>query len=356
MVTASHWIMTDIPSLSFITISFYISILAVKRHNNCLFLFSGILCGVSILTRFTSLILLFVIPLYLLVNKISIKKLLLFGYGLGGILLPYLIWAQIRFGFFLSPFINANMAVSDTVDGAFYYLKNFLTIYPLIILLGLIVYIVYQVLLLKPSILKKPQELLVQFHIKLTNKFSRDDLVLGLWAILFLIYISITPHKEVRYIIPIALPLYILSAKGFYALFENKKPLIKTAVLLFIIILSISSFSGAFSRLNEPFFNTQETAPIKISNYLKSLEVKNEVIYANHDYPVYAYYTGMNVVVLVNQDQHFYAVFPNNMQENGYFVYYKNILKEPNYDWLESNEHFNRLKEIEDILVYEYTS
>ena len=355
MVTASHWIMTGIPALSFILISFYISILAIKKNNDWLFLLSGIIFGVSILTRFTSLVLFFIIPLYLLLNKVPKSKVLIFGYGLSGALLPYLIWAQIKFGFFLLPFIKANMAVSDTNNGIFYYLKNFLTIYPPIILVGLIFYIMYQLFLIKFSILKKPHEMLVQFRIKLTNNFSRDDLVFGLWIILFLIYISITPHKEVRYIIPIALPLYIFSARGFYALLENKNSLIKNTVVLFFIVLSIVSFSGAFSRLNGPFLNTQETVPVKVSNYIKSLGESNKVIYSNQDYPVYAYYTGMRVVKIEQQDKTFYSAFPSNMPKDGFFIYYKNIPKEPNYEWLESNKHFKRLKEIDNVIVYEYT-
>ena len=354
IVTASHWIMTDIPSLTFIIISFYLLLLAFKRDNNLLFLFSGIFFGISILTRFTSLILTVIILIYAIIKKINFRKLIWIGCGLAIIITPYLIWAQIKYGFFMAVFINANMAVSDNNGGGLFYIKNILAVYPLVIIIGLLIYIIYQILSIKTCISEEFFRFIKKLGITYKNKFLYDEIILWLWIIIFLLYISITSHKEIRYIIPIALPIYLLSAKGFYLLVKNVKVGFKVFVILLIVILSIVSFSGSFSKLNEPFINTYQTDAVKVSMYIKSLNIWNGTIYANNDYPVYAYYTGMLVKKLQSDDTNFYSDFPNNMPSHGFFIFDREIPKEPNYEWLQSNKKFKKIKEIGNLVIYEY--
>lgn len=354
MVTASHWIMTDIPSLTFITISFYLLVLASKKNNIFLYSLSGVFFGISILTRFTSLILLFIIAIYVIINKIEWKKIVFFCCGLIVSLLPYLIWAQITYGFFLIPFINAQKAVSDNVGNVLFYIINFLKVYPFIIVLGLFIYIGYLFLLVNTTIKKGAKSIIIKFKIVMNNNINKLDIVLCLWIFIFLIYISIIHHRELRYTIPIAIPAYLLASRGYTIFVNNKNKFIKSFSILFIIILSIANFGESFSRLNEPFINTEMTDAVAVSTYIKSLNQENSVIYANNDYPVYAYYTGMKVVKLEYQDESFYKFYLEDMNRNGFFIYYKNTEKEPSQSWLDSNSHFLKIKEVGNIIVYEY--
>ncbi|NIA04130.1 MAG: hypothetical protein GWP09_02150, partial [Nitrospiraceae bacterium] len=54
-VEASHWIMTSTSSLTFAMIAFYLSIIALKKKSRTYILLSGVLMGISFLTRFTSI-------------------------------------------------------------------------------------------------------------------------------------------------------------------------------------------------------------------------------------------------------------------------------------------------------------
>ena len=90
-----------------------------------------------------------------------------------------------------------------------------------------------------------------------------------------------------------------------------------------------------------------------MSEYLKGLN-STDIIYSNQNYPVYAYYTGMRLQALWPQDKTFYDVFPKNMEEAGFFILYRNVNKEPNFQWLESSDKFTRLKEFGEIIIFSY--
>jgi 4-amino-4-deoxy-L-arabinose transferase-like glycosyltransferase len=343
IVMASHWIMTDIPVLTFITIAFYLLILASKKQNNFLYLLSGLFFTISILTRFTALILIFVIPVYMFINRIKIKQMFYFIVGFLVSLLPYLIWAQSKYGFFLAPFINARRAVSDQVGSIFFYLKHFFEVYPLIVFIGILIYFGF---------------LIFKFMSNKKIRLNKNDIVFIIWGIIFFCYISIMPHKEPRYILLLTIPLYLLSSRGYDLIFKYKR--IKILLISVTILLVIFSFAGAFSKIGPiskeriSFINRRITDEVAVSRYLVSLNKTVNLIYSNQNYPVYAYYTGMDVEVLINQDRHFYNVFPNNMKKEGFFIYYKSVKKEPNKKWLDSNKKFIRLKEIGDVIVYDY--
>ena len=42
------------------------------------------------------------------------------------------------------------------------------------------------------------------------------------------------------------------------------------------------------------------------------------------------------------------------MPKEGFFIYYIDWNKQPNQKWIDSNEHFTKLKEIENIIIYKY--
>ena len=136
LVNASHWIMATMPSMTFLAISFYILLKATKKNNKWLYLFSGIIFTISILIRFTSIPLLAVVVAYAYLIKESRKGMLWFGYGLVGSMLPYLIWVQIKYGFFLSVFLHGSGAVSDQVGNVFYYFIYMFEVFSAIIIVG----------------------------------------------------------------------------------------------------------------------------------------------------------------------------------------------------------------------------
>jgi hypothetical protein len=161
------------------------------------------------------------------------------------------------------------------------------------------------------------------------------------------------PHKELRYIFPIALPLILLSAGGisYFTAHENK--VIKYMSLIALVLLGVFSFMPVFERTSQPFINTFQTEEMKASEFIKQNYTPSTTIYTNNNYPVFAYYTQMKVVVLEERDQMFYSVFPDNMKEEGIIIVYKGF-NHPTLEWIDSNAHFKLAKEFENLIVYHY--
>ncbi|MFA4886740.1 MAG: glycosyltransferase family 39 protein [Candidatus Nanoarchaeia archaeon] len=335
IVRQAHSIMTDVPSLVFFAVAFYCLIKASKIESKKWYLLSGFFLGIAILTRFTQLILISVFIIYILVKKISLQKIRHILLAFSAVLFPYLLWAQLKFGFFLIPFIRANSAVSDQVGNIFFYIANLSKVYPLMILLGVIPYLII-----------------------VYKKRSWLDTVLVSWILIFLAYVSITPHKELRYILPITVPLFLISARGFVEFFETKKLLMKSLVIISIVLLGFYQLPDGekvkeLFGVNQPFINAYESPAQEISEYLVSLNETDRVIYANHEYPVYGYYTNLKIKTVYGGEE-FYRWYPANMRESGFFVFYKEVKKYPAQEWLDSKKEFKKIKETEEIIVYRY--
>ena len=337
MVTASHWIMTDSPSMTLIIMALYFLRRASKTQEDYLFFFAGVFFSAAILMRFTSLVLIIVLALYFFVDRTSRRRIKICVLGFALALLPYLIWAQYEYGFFLSPFIKANRAVSDATGGGLFYLSHFIEVYPLLVVIGLLIYAVWEC-----RALISKERFGGNRRIEAQGAQSRMDVILVGWILLFLAYISLVPHKEVRYILPMAPAVYLLSSRGYTFLLSCKNRSVYYGVLFMVIILGVFSFSSSFSRLQEPFINEAVSDPVGVSQYITSLYMEDGVIYANTDYPVYAYYTGMDIKVLRDQDETFYESFASTMDRKGFFVYYKNLKKEPAQEWLDAQKQFTK--------------
>jgi 4-amino-4-deoxy-L-arabinose transferase-like glycosyltransferase len=353
-ITASHWIMTDVPSVTFIAFAFYFLILASRKNHVLLYGLAGAFFSAAVLLRFTSLILLFVVPLYFFVCKIRWQKLIPVCIGGAVLMLPYLVWAQLRFGFFLMPFIRANIAVNEPEGGPLYYLIHFAEVYPAYIIVGILIYVFLFFLLLKPKFQKLRTENFYDVSVARNLKMEtyRNDIVLWLWLILFLAYLSFIPHKEPRYIIPAAIPLFIIGAKGYADLLQRRN-VVSYAIVLLLAILIVPACVTAISHLQGPFINRTLTSPIIASQYIVE-HYPNAHIYANHDYPVFAYYTGLPVQV-VPGDSSFFSVFQQEMQTPGIFVEYTDVGKYPRQEWLNNRTEFRPVYAINNIVLYEYT-
>ncbi len=355
-ITASHWIMIDVPSTTFLTIAFYLLVVATKRDSEVLYTLSGAMFGAAILTRFTSLIVILVVPLYFLIIKVRWSRLLYVIAGSSALLIPYFAWAQMRYGFFLSPFITAHRAVSDSVGDASYYFSHFTEIYPLFVVIGLIIYFVAVLVRVRPFTAREEDVLVLGIRLKVDVKAVENlrstEAVLILWIVLFFAYMSTTPHKEPRYILPLAPPLLLLASLG-YAHLLRQKNWLRVGAAALLLVLTAPALQAALKNLRPPYVISEVTETVSASRFLVSLRQRGAVVYANYDYPVLAYYTGLPTVV-VPSDQSFYSEYPKLMKRPGFFVFYRGLQKEPTQTWLNTQPSFRKIRESREIIIYRF--
>ncbi|QQG38447.1 MAG: glycosyltransferase family 39 protein [Candidatus Woesearchaeota archaeon] len=331
LIQTSHQILTDNTAITISLISLYLFIKAIKTKKNYLFVLAGVFLSVSILTKYTSLILIPTILLFALFNNTKIRNYLSTIIGFLIPMIPFFIFLTLNNINILSPFLTyLNASRAETLPILCNYTKSFLIVFPIITILGLI-------LLLMPLI---------------KNKLNKNDLILAIWITAFLAFMQTIHYREPRYLLVIAPPIFLLSSRGIYFFFKEKLKFKKITITLFILLAIISFIP--FVPLTEcyPKEQANQETPI-IANYIKINLDKNKILYANHYYPLLAYYTKFNTTVVWPQNEEFYKVFPKNMQKEGYFIYYKGI-KHPDQQFLDNNEKFIKLKEFDTAILYSY--
>jgi len=355
LVESGHWIMTEAPALSLLIGSIYFLIKSDLKNNYNLFL-SALFTGLAILMRFTSIIVAGIFVLYMLMNNRTFNfiknSLIVWGVYVLAVLAPYLIWVQFKYNFFLFTIIRANTVVSDYNESIFFYFTAVFTYFPPLLIAGLFL-IIYKSF-------KNP-------------KYNLNEKFLITWFFIYLIYITLTPHKEARYMMPLLPPLIILTSYEIKNLFKNIffskhiqhknlskkhnniiKVFVKCAFVLLILVLSIFSFHSAFIKINQSLINTHPTLEITLSEFIKSSNITANLIYSNSEFPVLAYYTGLKVSPIYARNLDFYNFYETHMQEPGLFIYYAERSEEPSLEWLEQNERFVLLKNLDTIYLYSY--
>jgi 4-amino-4-deoxy-L-arabinose transferase-like glycosyltransferase len=336
IVQNSGTFMTDVPSLTFISAFFYHFLCHYEKGGTRDGLLAGFFFSMSVLMKFTSLIIIFVVPVFIILHGKNAGSIKLLALSSIVFLSPYLLWSQTTYGSFFTPFIKANTAISDFNNPWFFYLSEFGILFPTIVMLGLLLSVA--ALAIQRGSIPKWQ----------------TDVFLIAWIFMYIAYLSVTPHKELRYLIPAALPVVILSGRG-YSNVMNAGKVQKYVILLILIVLGFSSFQPVFPRLYSPLINTYETEELIVSHYLNENATFNtgHVLYANKNYPVFAYYTNYTIRRLYETGDDFYSGYPENMKEPGILLVYKNYLQ-PTQSWVEDRAEFTKIREFDNIILYQY--
>ena len=332
----SNFLLTDVPVITLLGASFYLSLF---REKKILLFLSGVIFSLAILMKFTAALMVFVFLLYFFFRKFKLKEVILFVAGFTIIFLPYLIWSQVQFGNFLTPFIKGSQMVSDKNESLFFYFKNIPKAFTILVPIGIVLWFVNS---------------LIQIKNKKYKNFKKD-LIMLFWVIVFLAYLTLTPHKEIRYIFPIAIPIILLASQGFSLLIKKIKNPYKISVwiiLSFYLLFLISSTYAYESFAKSQLIDYSQTDEMKIADYLKEINYTG-VIYSNQRWPVLAYYTGLETRQLYPYDLRFYSEALPIMEKPGLLIGMFGV-KEPQPRWLDKNSHFKYVNEIGDFFIYEY--
>ena len=348
-------LLTDCPALTLTVLAFWFVLEAATAPDSLFWpALAGFVTGLAGLMHFPSLMTVLIFPLYLLREGKTLIRVGLFAGGLCLALGPYLLWTWLAYGSPLSALRMAFSNVGGSVEPRLYYLQNFQEVFPWVTLGGVALWLVAW---LRDSLItwgREGEEFVVRIARRATAPHLASDAILWGWAALTLLYFSNLPHKELRYILPLAVPLFLLAGRGL-AVLARARTLQSRAVGMIILALAlVYSFAPLRQRFSMPFLSPYVSEEVEASDYLNQHANPAEWLYANFNYPVFGYYTRMKLSLLRQQDMSFYTAFPENMPEDGYLILYKQIPKEPAVAWAEANPHFRRMKDFPSLVIYEY--
>jgi len=348
----AHDLLVDAMLPTFLTFTILSAYIATKTENNRYYIISGLFLGLSILLKFTSLsffplilIILFLFSRHKTRNRYSFEYLL---YILKSknlwillascliVLIPYFIYVQLKFGFFLQTFVNGYMIVnSDTPTDPYLFFTHFFEIFPPIFLFG--------ILLLTIPFIKRG--------------IPSEELMLITLVLISFLLLQTLVHKEMRFLLLILPFLSILSARGFFSIHsfiknKNNKILITTVMCVAIVFSSYLMIEDIWQIKSivsmDLFIDDWEPSVMKAALWIKNNTPSDTIIYNNYQYPPIAYYSERKVLLLPFNDVH--GNIDKIMQQPGYVVVSSMAPpdREPNAEFLLNDNRFVLLETFVD--------
>ncbi|MGM5481164.1 MAG: ArnT family glycosyltransferase [Nanobdellota archaeon] len=364
----SHNLLVDpiLPIFWILTTYYFVRALKTgkKKHH----ILTGVMTGLAILMKFTSLMIAIIIPILMIVQQLfdvkkrkkensilyickaikhTVKGFFFRRWTLATILTltPYFIWNTTAYGNPLHS-IMTGLSLSGGKDPFWRYVINSTELLPVIALLGLVLFL--------PQ-LKRFKE--TNIHVPIIVILS---LVLPLQ---FLI-----ANKELRFMLAILPLLAIIGARGYTAIrLQNKYyTYVISGIIILGLILSALALPPEEPHIKEQyleqfkeghFTTTGWHPPVEeASKWLRNNTEENTVIYTNYRWPEIAYYSKQRIIItsIHNKEDNLTSQFT----QKGYVVYSPNSPANSSEHLLaiiKNNSDFTKAKRFGDMTIFFYT-
>jgi 4-amino-4-deoxy-L-arabinose transferase-like glycosyltransferase len=340
-------LLSDSPALTLILVAFWLMLLALRRQTSLRFAVAGFVLGLSVLMRFGSLSSVGMISLLALAADKRWRAVPATAAGFALSVGPYLCWSLIYYGGFLATFRNGWENFEGPGESPFYFVTNFGFIFSWVALAGLILWL-----------FQWGWEQWAPSSTTAGSKRPRTlELYLWFWALVVFCFFSVLRHKEPRYGMPVAAPLFILAGAGLGVLLERRTVVVRSSGAAILAAALTVSFLPLRHRLHSSFIQHDVSDEMLLSEFMDKNLPPSTIVYSNFNYPDYGFYSHMQISVLPERGPELFENL-NHLPGDGYFVAYKrtpdNPDPEPPLAWLDANPHFHRAYELPTVVLYQY--
>jgi 4-amino-4-deoxy-L-arabinose transferase-like glycosyltransferase len=339
-------LLTDSPALTLLLLAFWLLLRALDRQTITRFAWAGLVLALSILMRFGTLPsagLLFLLPL---AAKRRWTALIACGAGLLVGLVPYLLWSRLNFGGFFYTLQSGWEHVEGPVGSVFFYVRNAATIFTPVAVFGLVV--------TASSWFWHP---VGGFSSRSRVPANFSPLVLQaclwVWLLTEFVFFSAMPHKEPRYILPLAPPFLLLAGSGLALICAlPRKPFRPIGVLLVTALLAFT-FVPLRERFRRPFIRHDNPEEMLASQFLQSAFPSETTLYMNFNYPAFAFYTNCPIHELPAVGPALYNEI-EQIPPGGVLIVYRKTgeVWEPDIERVNANPKFQRLRDFSTFAIY----
>ena len=260
-VDASHQLLTDMPALGLMLAAMWL----FDKPGSRFALLAGAVYALAIQTRFTSLFLIFYFALDATLPPKKMRNLAFLLAGAAAAITPYLLWVRWNYGSFFFPFVMARRIVTEWTAPvpARFYLNALLEIFPysmwLFFGVGTLLPVARWAMRRRNGDGVRPLASITE-----PSDQTKRKIVLLIWGAAFLVYMLRIPHKEVRYLLPLAIPVGVISALGLAALFRwfaHQATPVRVVGLLLGVALVIANYGTPFQKLMGPWYDPSRLDP-----------------------------------------------------------------------------------------------
>ena len=346
-------LLSDSPALTLIVLSFWLLVRALLKQTDFRFACAGFVLALAVLMRFASLSSVGALSLLVLAADRWWRAALACGAGFAGGIGPYLCWSRFRYGGFFRTFRSSWGYFQGPGESLLFYLKNFGNIFSWITLAGLALWIGQSAW---ENWKQKGGDHRVSPVERTVGKRSRTlEAFLWLWAAALLLFFSALRHKEPRYVMPLAAPLFLLAGSGLSVLVRGRQTAARVAGTVLLVGALAYTFLPVRQRFESPFLDDEVSEEMQVSDFLNHSVPPTTVLYSNFNYPVFAYYTNLRVHRLLVSGPALYDAL-NRLPSDGILIAYRenDVIADPRLGWLDSNPHFRRFREFPSLVLYEY--
>jgi 4-amino-4-deoxy-L-arabinose transferase-like glycosyltransferase len=353
-VNEGHSLLTDAPALSLIALSFWLLLRALERQTDARFAAAGFALAMCVLMRFGSLSSVGVLGLLALMADRRARAMAACGAGFLVGLGPYLCWSRVRYGGFLATLVNGWNNVGGSTHSPFYYLQRYGEIFSWLSLAGLALWMGRWAW---ARCGRGEDAWRASGALRKVRGARWLEVYLWLWGAAVLVFFSTLRHSEERYIMPLAPPLFLLAGIGLSVLVKGRRRSARVAGSIVLGCALIYTFLPLRHRMETGLVDHSVSEEMQVSEFLSRTVPAGTVLYANCNYPDFAYYTNLPVVALDESGPDLYVEL-NALKDGGVLIAYKPeedcSVVEPSLQWLDSNPHFRRIQEFPSLVVYAY--
>jgi hypothetical protein len=344
-------LLTDSPSLTLLILGLWLLLRAVERPSALRFFCAGISLALCILMRFGAIPSIAMLLLLPLASRSRWKALAASVCGVATGLAPYLLWSKLKFGGFLFTLRLAWTHVEGPVEARTYFLHNAATIFTPAAVIGLLLCLVYQLYVLRGTFVRSRD---VQARSAMDAPQSAIRIVLWLWLAAGFAFFSLMPHKEPRYILPLAPPVLLLASSGLaiFTALPNKLLRVSGAICLAAVLLL--AFLPLRERFSVPFINPNTPDEELASRLLQSSVPAGTTLWMSFNYPVFAFYTNFSIHELSHVGPALYEDMKKIPPGDVLIVYREaEDASQSDIAWVDASGKFQHIGEYPSLVIYQ---
>lgn len=341
--------MTDSPALTLVLLGLLLMLRALEIPRLSRFTLAGFGLSMAILMRFGSIPSAGLLCLLPMIAKKRWRALAAAAAGLMAGLGPYLLWSRMTYGGYFATIREGWKNVEGPEPLFTFYLANSPTIFTWIGVAGLLLAAGAGLVAFFKSPCGEPFRA-ADFTLTATPEVLEG--FLWLWLLVDFVFFSRMPHKEPRYIMPLAPPLLLLSGRGLALFCRLPGRLLRpTGVLLFTAGMVVTLFPSV-SRFSSRFVVHDRPEEMDASTFLESRFPSETPVYMNFNYPAFAYFTNYKINELPIGGPQVYRAIDEIPQGGVLVAYRENESGAPKIELLNQDLNFEVVKEYSTLVIY----